>query len=446
MATVVTGFAILFIDMGLGAALIQARNLDAIHYSSVFWLNLAAGLLLCVATVLAAPLAARFFSEPRLELIMTIISTTFIVGSLTVVQRARLVRDLQFKRLAGIEVSSVCVAATTAIAAAYAGLGVWALVLQQLVTVTTSTILQWSLSAWRPSIKFDRAAIRTLLPFSANLLGFSAANYWIRNVDNLLIGRILGPAPLGIYNRAYAIMLLPTAQISQLLGGVMFPMLARIQHEPLRIKRAYQRSLRLIALLAFPMMLGLAATPADFVSAVYGDGWVGVTKPLRFLCLVGAMQSVASTVGWIYRSQGRTDVMLRWSLLSGAFLIASMMFGIWLGSVETVALCYAIATGVLFFPSFAVPGRLIGLSVGDVVTALWRPAGCALIMAGVVTLLDFAVSGLESVWGRLGIKVTVGIVVYAALVLVAVRDGVAELKALTIDRFRRGFARREQPG
>lgn len=415
ISTVFTGFASLFVEMGFGAALVQARSLQETHRSSVFWLNLCAGLLLAGLTIALAPTAATFFDEPRLGGVLSVLSLTFVIGSLSMVQRAVLSRLMRFRLLATIDVIGVWVSGGFALAAALAGFGVWSLVIQSITSVTCAALLLWVYGQWKPTVHFRLESVKELLSFSSNLLGFSVLNYWVRNLDNLLIGKFFGPGPLGLYSRAYSLMLLPTSQIANVLGSVMFPALSRIQDDTARVKRAYLRSISLIAFITFPLLLGLAAAAENFVRTIYGEQWLQVAGLLQILCVVGALQSVGSTVGWLYRSQGRTDALLRWGIGAGAFLLSSIGLGIWLGSVEAVATCYAIASCLLFYPNVSIPGRYIGLRMSDVFRALWRPATCSVAMALLVALLGRTLDDWSASWVRLVVQGCFGCGVYIGL-------------------------------
>jgi PST family polysaccharide transporter len=242
-------------------------------------------------------------------------------------------------------------------------------------------------------------------------------NYWARQADDLLIGKFMGPAHLGIYGRAYATMMLPVREISSVLGRVLFPALSRMGNDKPRVREMYLECLGLIAFLSFPIMALLAATADSLIITLYGQQWERVATVLRIFCAVGAFQSLGTTVGYIYQSQGRTDWMLRWGLVASTLMIASFVVGIYIGSIEAVALCYAIVTvGILSYPQFAVPGRLIGMTVFDVVRAVWQVAVCALIAALVVWLLGhYALRG-QSPALTLAAQFPLGVLLYLALV------------------------------
>lgn len=416
MTVVITGFLALFGELGFGAALIQRENITDAHASTVFWLNVLTGVALGALLALGAPWIARFYREPRLLPLTLVLSVNFLITPLNMVQGAMLHREMKFKQLAILEVSSIFASSVTAFVLAMQGMGTWSLVARSFAGSLTTTAVIWSLSKWRPSWVFSRAALKDLLSFSGNLLGFMTINYWARQADDLLIGKFMGPAHLGIYGRAYSTMMLPVREISSVLGRVLFPALSRMSNDKPRVREMYLECLGLIAFISFPIMALFYATADNLIITLYGRQWERVAPVLRIFCAVGAFQSLGMTVGYIYQSQGRTDWMLRWGIVASTLMIGSFVVGIYLGSIEAVALCYAIVTvGILSYPQFAVPGRLIGMTVLDVVRAVWQVAVCALMAALVVWLLGRHVLHGKSPALNLAVQFPVGVLLYLAL-------------------------------
>ncbi|NLE44026.1 MAG: MOP flippase family protein, partial [Chloroflexi bacterium] len=357
MTAVFTGFAALFNELGFGAALIQHERIEERHLSSVFWLNVLAGFILMVLTIGAAPLIALLYDEPRLSLLTMLIATNFLFGSFGIVPNALMMRALNFRGLALIEAAATLLAGAVAIVLALMGYGVFALVWQMIISTIGRVVFLWYSSAWRPAFRFSWSAVRELLGFSTNLLGFSTFNYWVRKADDLLIGKFVGSAGLGVYTRAYSIMLLPLNQVSSVVSRVMFPTLSQIKDDRRRVKRIYLRSISIVALITFPMMLGLLVVSESFVLALYGLQWKEIIPLLRMLSLVGLAQSIGTTTGWIYQSQGRTDWMFRWGVASGIVTLISFAIGIRWG-VLGVAIAYVVRTFALTYFNFSIPGRL----------------------------------------------------------------------------------------
>ncbi len=321
---------------------------------------------------------------------------------------------MNFRKLAITEVSSLAIGGVVAVVMALQHFGVYSLVALQLVKTAAFTVLLWVFSAWRPHRLWDWSAVRELLRFSGSLLGTNILQYWVRSADNLLVGKVAGSDALGLYTRAYSTMLLPVRQIGNVLTRVMFPALARIQDDPARVKRVYLKMVQTIALFTFPAMLGLLAVAPDFVVGVYGQKWRGAIPLLQVLCVVGMLQSVGTTVGWIYTSQGRTDVQLAWSI--GASLLTFLAFGIGIfWGAMGVAVAYAVRVASTLYWNFSIPGRLIGLRFSEVLVHVLPQ----LIMAVGMGLLVFGLSSSLPVgWHslvRLAVLVPSGAAVYSAL-------------------------------
>ena len=415
MIIIFTGFANLFSDLGLGAALIQKLDIEQRHLSSVFWVNIAVGIILTGIVVVAAPLISTFYDEPALRVLTMVIALNFFIGSFNVVQNALLRKNMDFQRLARIEIAAGFLAGVLAISMALLGLGVWSLVAQSLMFTAVSVVMMWQISAWRPALSLDTGALKELMGFSSNLLGFNLFNYWIRNFDNILIGKFIGSSALGIYARAYSLMLLPVSQISSVVSRVMFPALSTIQDDTERVKQIYLRSTRTIAFVTFPMMIGLLVVAKPFILSVYGDKWQEVIPILQIFCLTGMGQSVGTTVGWIYTSQGRTDIMLKWGIFSGIVYIISFVIGLRWGVIG-VAVAYVLSGYILlWYPAWTIPGRLINLRFSEMIKNLSGPFYCAVAMGVFVWILGLFLPVSWSQWVYLAILVPLGIMLYIAM-------------------------------
>jgi PST family polysaccharide transporter len=412
---VFTGFASVFVDVGLSGAVIQRADLSERHVSTAFWLNVGAGLALSGVVAALSPLIAAFYGDPSLVELTLVMSLNFAVAGIGLVPRALIQRSMSFRRLAGIETAATAVAGTAAIVAALGGAGVWSLVVLTLTTSVITTVSLWLCSSWRPRLVVDRAALRELWGFSAGVLGFQTVNYWSRNFDNLLVGKVLGAAPLGIYSRAYSVMLMPISQVNLVTTRVMFPALSRLQADPGRAKRAYLRAVGLIALVTFPLVVGLFVEARSFVLALYGPKWSEMISILQILCIAGLFQSIGTTTGWIYQSQGRTDWLFRWGLAAGLLTIASFAIGIVWGLVG-IAVAYTARTLILVYFNYTIPGKLIGLTFRDVARQVRGVLAAALTMGLIVWLAQRQLPGGWSPGARLLVGTSVGVASYVALV------------------------------
>lgn len=434
MVAVFSAFAMLFTNLGLGAAVVQRSVLRPAHLDSAFWLNVGAGSVLALLFVALAPALAALYGEPRLVALVRVIALSFLLVPATVVQKALLQRAMNFRRLVLIGLVGQTVGGAAAIGLALGGAGVWSLVAHGLVTAAVTSASLWAMSDWRPSFCVERQALQELWTFGGHLTGFNILNYWVRNADDFLIGRYVGAEALGLYGRAYSVMMLPLTRVTGAVGEVMFPALTRMKGDRERSQATYLRAVSAIAFVTFPAMLGLLVVADEFVLGVLGRQWAGAIPILRVFCLVGTVQSVGSTVGWIFQAQGRTDWLFRWGLASSVLTVTAFLVGLPWGALG-VAVAYASLNVLLAYPNFWIPGRLIGVRVRDVGKAVAAPILMSLAMAGAVWLLDLLL-------GRLGmghlpallIEAAAGAAIYVGIVLLLQPQAYRDIRSVLAGR------------
>ena len=438
MVAVFVNFATLFSELGFAEALVQRKEIEERHLSSVFWLNLSLGALLLLLFIVLAPVIASFYGEAALIPITSIIGLNFLIGAFNDVQMALLQRSLAFRRLVLINLISVIVAGVVAVVLAASGFGVWSLVAQMLTLTTVEVIIMWWTSGWKPRLLVERQAIRELMGFSLNLVGAKMFNFWVRNLDNLLIGRFVSAGALGLYRQSYALLLLPTDQITQTLSTVMFPALSRIQDDRERIKAIMLRSQRVIALITMPMMVGLFIVAEGFVQALLGEQWLPMVPLFRVLCLVALKQPIGATTGWIYQSVGRTDLQFKWSIANGLFTFIGFFIGINWG-VMGVAVAYTIRSYLVWYPAIKIPGRLIGMTFVEHVLNVASIFALSLVMGGIVWGVQVLLPVDWPPLLALVIQVGAGVVSYSLLVIAFRVSAYRDLVALLPERIRQRY-------
>lgn len=255
MAVAVTAFAQVFKDVGLSTATIQRSELTHGQVSIMFWLNTLVGLILTLMVSGIAPFLVWFYRKPELLWVTIGLSTSFFINSLGIQHSALLKREMRFRALAITQVGGMAVGVVAAILAAMAGWGYWALLVKVVVNATASVVLLWGCSKWRPSWPARATGTRSLFRFGANVTGFNVVNYFSRNLDNILIGRVWGAEALGLYSRAYALLMLPINNLRNPLNAVAFPTLSRLVADTDRFRRFFSKY---ISILAFASMPGVA--------------------------------------------------------------------------------------------------------------------------------------------------------------------------------------------
>lgn len=337
MVAVVTGFVSMFKDMGLSTATVQRAEVSSEQVSTLFWVNVAASLVIMVVTVALAPAVAWFYHEPRLLWITIVFAGSFIFGGLTAQHEALLRRQMRFTALAAVELGSLGVSIVVAIVLALRGAGYWALVLSQVALAFAYAVGVWSVCGWRPGLPRRYSGVRQMIAFGRNLTGFSIVNYFARNLDNMLIGRFWGSAQLGLYARAYQLLLLPIEQINAPVAAVSVPALSRLVDSPERYRQAYLRILEKIVILTMPAMALMIATSDWVVALLLGPRWADVSRLFALLGIGGLLQPAANTVGWLFITQGRTRQMFQWGLIGSTIIVASILAGLPWGATGVAA-------------------------------------------------------------------------------------------------------------
>jgi PST family polysaccharide transporter len=412
MVTIFSNFAGLFIDMGFGVALIQKKEADDEHFSSVFWLNMAIGALLYLLFFFTAPLLSIFFKEPQITILVRIICLSFIINSMTSVQSNLLIRELKFRQKVIFNWIATFTGYSVAFYLAFNGYGVWSIVWMTLLTSLVNSILYWFSSDWRPSFVFKINKIKELSRTGLSVLGDTTVNYWSRNFDNFIIGRVLGSTELGLYTRAYSLMLLPLRNISSVITKVMFPAFSKKQDNIPTLKKYYLRIIKYISLLTFPMMIGFSLVSKEFVYLFFGKNWSGMIPLLSILSLVGTLQSISFLNGMIYNSLGKSNIAFKVSLLVNLVLIIAFCIGVNFGIIG-MAWSYLIASTLLFYPTYNTAIKQLGIKWLDVFVTIKSSILVSFGMGLVLLSLNYFVN-FSILFGFI-IKVLTGIIVYTSL-------------------------------
>jgi O-antigen/teichoic acid export membrane protein len=415
MALVFTEVAQLFVDFGLGLAVVQTREPSPLLLSSCFWLGSGAATGAALLLSCAAPGIAAAFGDPRITPLVPFLAVNLVLSSPVTIPSSLLQRELRFAALAKITFVSAAIGSAVAVIMATAGFGIWSLIAQPLIGTVAMSVLVFTVSRWHPRWEFSWPSLQGVIRFGIGLFGSSLLNYCERNADNFLIGRFLGATSLGFYNMAYQLMLFPLGLVSSAVGKVTFPILADLRADLDQYRRFYLKTCSIIGFVTFPMMCGLFVVADQFVAVVLGNKWLSAITVIKILCPLGMVQSIVTTVGHIFNSTSRTSTAFRWTLVSTPITVLAFAVGLRWG-IEGVAACYgAVSTGLFFF-LFRVAFRIVGLRVRSLAAALWRPLACALLMAVVVFVVDrFALAGISSDPLRLGSDISLGAVTYLLL-------------------------------
>ena len=408
----VSGFVVVFTDSALGTALIQRRELLPGDRSTVFWTTAGIGVLLMVGGFAIAGPVAGFYGDPEVEPLFAALSVGFLVSALGSTQSALLVRDMQFRLLELRLMGSTAVGAIAGIAIALMDYGAWAIVGQQLAEAAASTALLWWLSPWRPSFRFSLDSLRRLGGFAGNVFGENLLYQAGRNVSNLLIGRYLGAASVGVYGLANNVILVPFLRIAGPLQQVFFPAFARMRDDRERMADVWIRATRLVGTISIPALVGLVVVAPDFVQVVLGPKWSEATPVIQILAWVGLIQSLQTLAGEVLLAVGRASWLLRFTAVWFVGSVVAFAVGVQWGLLG-VATSYLVVTLVIEPLRTYLTTRALGISFWRFVGALGGVAQATALMAVSVFLARAALVAADvPAAARLGLLVALGAVVY----------------------------------
>jgi polysaccharide transporter, PST family len=386
MVVALTGLLNLFREMGLSGATIQWQNLSHGQLSNLFYVNAALGAAVMLATIASAPMVASFYGKPYLVAVTVGLSFSSLFSSLGTQHAALLTRHMRFRALAAVQLSSLLVAFAVAVAVALRGGGYWALVASHVTAALWSTAGFWVLSGFRPDWPRKGTDIRPLLRFGANIAGFDLAYYFRGNVDKILLGRVWGAQALGLYDKAFSLLLLPIAGLRHPLNKVAFPAMSALATDARRYRSYFVQYCALLAFISMPLVAFLYGCSDSVIRLLLGERWSGAAALFRILAIAGFIETVATLRTTVMLSSGFGGRLFLWGLLNSGVTVAAVIAGLPWGA-RGVAIAYCIGTYAAFHPLLVFSFHRTLVTPGDFYRAITRPAVAALGMLAIYLLV-----------------------------------------------------------
>lgn len=388
MVSAVVGFVALFKDAGLAMATVQRKQINHAQISTLFWINMGISVALAGLLVAASPLVAVFYNEPRLTWVTAALGTGFFAGGLSVQHQALLRRQMRFSVLAGTEIISQIIGHTVAIVLALSGVGFWALVYRAISVPLISALLYWFFMPWRPSLPRLKTGARSMVAFGGYLTAFNFVNYIGRNADNVLVGKYVGGEGLGIYSKAYALLLLPIRTVNSPVTAVTVPALSRLQDDPVRLANFYYKGVALLALCSMPLVTGAFAVADSLILIVLGDQWKPAIEIFRILTIPAFVGTTNVVTGWAYLSLGNVQRQFVSGTINTVLGVLAFCIGVHWG-IKGVAWAFVISATVLRPPTILYCYWKTPFQMTRLLKVLWRPATSS-VFAGAVTFVFHA--------------------------------------------------------
>jgi O-antigen/teichoic acid export membrane protein len=419
-ANVVVAFSQIVSQIGVGPAIIQLQSLERVHVRVAVTLSLFLGLLLGALVFLGAPQIARAYHIPELEPILRAVAFLFPMDGLNTVAKSLLTRQLRFRLYIALDVGSYIIGyAVVGVVLAWRGYGVWALVIANLAQEALRTVAMYVVTRHPLRPSFDLRAGRRLLTFGAGHSMAQIGTLLSQQGDNMVVGRWLGPAALGVYGRAYNLMVMPASAFGRIVNRVLFPVMAQVQNERRRLVNAYERGLAVVALVSLPLSTFLWVVAPEFIPIVLGPAWGEVVLPFRLFSISllfrmgskisdACVKATGQVYAWALFQFGYAALVVlgavigqRWGVGGVAICVSVAMACDWLG----MAYLGRSVTG-LTWPRFAVahaPGVALAALVGGAAAIgahLGRSAHLGNIPVILLAALTAAVAAVGAGWLR----------------------------------------------
>ena len=339
LITVFTTIMQVFVDSGLGTALIQKKNADDLDFSSVFYFNLVVCFVLYVIMFMAAPIIANFYSDASLTSIIRVISLTIVISGVKGIQQSYVSRNMLFKRFFYSTLGGTVASAFFGIGLAYAGFGVWAIVAQQLSNTAIDTLILWMTVKWRPQKIFSWERLKGLLSFGWKMLASALLDTVYGNIRSLIIGKIYSSADLAYYNQGDKFPSVIASNINTSIDSVLLPTMASVQDDASRVKSMTRRAIKTSTYIMAPLMMGLAFCAEPIVRLVLTDKWLPCVPFLRIFCITYMFYPIHTANLNAIKAMGRSDLFLKLEIAKkfvGTVLLLSTM---WIG---VMAMAYSL--------------------------------------------------------------------------------------------------------
>ena len=377
-----------FTDAGLGRSLVRTPVGEKEIWSTCFWLSVFLGLLLALLVIVLAPAAATLFNEPRLQPIVMALSVVIFVQSVSTVPGAAMQQKHKFKAIAGIEVVSLFLGIIAAVAIALAGGGAWALIGQQIVFYVVRVAMTFWQSPFYPLMVFDLKMVREHLLFGRDIIGVGLVQFLSRSVDNLVIGKVLGEALVGIYSMAFQFARLPVMLVSGPLQYVIYAQLIELKTNATAIRPIFLLLNRCLAIVVFPAMAMVAVAHEPLFRVFLSAKWAHSGELFMIAAAASALQAVTSLGGTILILMGRTDRQFRASAEFVALWIIGLLVAVRFG-LEWTAIAYNVVVFIYTPRQLLLLLPLIHCSMTAYLRTLLIPALISLISAATYCLLNY---------------------------------------------------------
>lgn len=355
----------ILIDGGLGNALIQQKKISTLDCSTVFYTNIAVAVGCYMTLFFGADAIAGYYNTPLLAELIKILGIVVVIDAFGAVQNNLLMKNVDFKRITIVKVTSALVSSTIAIIAAVCGLGVWSLVVQYVVNSVIRSLLLWLMSSWRPILAFSKISFVSLFSFGGPIMLAGLLSEAYRNLVVLIFGKCYTKADVGYYSQAKHLQDVPVTSIMTIVNQVTFPIFSKLQDDKEQLKRGLSRSVKVLTFLNFPLMMALVIMAEPIFRLVFGEQWIPSVPYFQWLCGgFGLLLVIHNTNINALKAVGKSKIVLLLEIIKRAFGLGLMFLFIYLGfDAISIMWAFAISSFVEFFLNGYFTGKYAGYGI-----------------------------------------------------------------------------------
>ena len=397
-----------FVDSGLGTALIQKKDPDDLDYSSVFYFNILMSIALYVILFFISPLIARFYDNDILTPVLRVLGITILISGVKGIQQSYVSKHLQFKKFFYATLSGTIIAAAVGIAMAYKGFGVWALVAQYLVNLVIDTIVLWFVVDWRPKLMFSGTRLKALLSFGWKMLVSKLVDTLYTNIRSLIIGKQYSSADLAYYNRGEVFPLTIISNINTSIDSVLLPVMSEAQDSKASIKALTRRSIKVSTYVMAPILMGLASCGKSIILLLLTDKWMPAYPFMVIFCITYMFWPVHTANLNAIKAMGRSDLFLTLEIIKKLVGISAILITF---RISIMAMAYSLlVTSVLSQIINSWPNKkLMNYGYLEQLKDILPGIGLAMFMGGCVYCINFL--NLNN-WLTIIIQVPLGVAIF----------------------------------
>lgn len=428
MALFVVNFSNIFVDMGMTSAILHRQNATKNEYSSIYWLNIFISLFLYGILFFSAPVVARFYNEPELRMLVPILGTNLLLMASGRQHRTIMQKQFQFKAIALTELISFFIGLIAATLLAINGFGVYSLVYSTLLAsfISNGLFLVQNLRLNPISLHFRLKVTKPFLKIGGFTMGSTLLDFFSREIDILIIGKMLGAESLGVYSLSKQIVIKLYSIVNPIILNVLSPILSSIQKEKEKVKQYYLKIVYLLASLNFPVYFFIIILSKEILGILYGPDYISGYLVLSFLAISYATNTISNPVGSLQIATGRTDIGLKWTFLR-VLITPVVIYFASLININLAAASIAILSLILTIPLWKIQLKpMANIQLKEYLQQFWKPYTILLVLSGLYFSFLHLYELPYSIIINAIIKGTTGILLFLILVYLFERTRINE--------------------